>query len=175
MRYLRGTVGKGLEQSIDRAGGFRGPLAVPAEYTVRIAPAGAERADSGGNAGELAAGTVVVVKDPRSTGNAAEIVEQVEMSLEIRDAINEVVAMIGPSGCGKSTFLRCLNRMNDTIEGCVGGVQLAGGTQFIVVSAIIVLFAVIASWRLIGVDQPEPSNAIAVLPFVNMSDDPDNE
>jgi phosphate transport system ATP-binding protein len=29
---------------------------------------------------------------------------------------NEVIAMIGPSGCGKSTFLRCLNRMNDTIE-----------------------------------------------------------
>ena len=28
---------------------------------------------------------------------------------------NEVLAMIGPSGCGKSTFLRCLNRMNDTI------------------------------------------------------------
>ncbi|MCG8686908.1 MAG: phosphate ABC transporter ATP-binding protein PstB [Desulfobacterales bacterium] len=31
---------------------------------------------------------------------------------------NEVISMIGPSGCGKSTFLRCLNRMNDTIEGC---------------------------------------------------------
>jgi len=29
---------------------------------------------------------------------------------------NEVVALIGPSGCGKSTFLRCLNRMNDSIE-----------------------------------------------------------
>nr|WP_245539465.1 phosphate ABC transporter ATP-binding protein PstB [Thiofilum flexile] len=29
---------------------------------------------------------------------------------------NEVIAMIGPSGCGKSTFLRCLNRMNDTIQ-----------------------------------------------------------
>jgi phosphate transport system ATP-binding protein len=28
---------------------------------------------------------------------------------------NSVLAMIGPSGCGKSTFLRCLNRMNDTI------------------------------------------------------------
>ena len=26
--------------------------------------------------------------------------------------------MIGPSGCGKSTFIRCLNRMNDTIVGC---------------------------------------------------------
>ncbi|MGD8558284.1 MAG: phosphate ABC transporter ATP-binding protein PstB [Gammaproteobacteria bacterium] len=31
---------------------------------------------------------------------------------------NEVIAMIGPSGCGKTTFLRCLNRMNDTIVGC---------------------------------------------------------
>lgn len=31
---------------------------------------------------------------------------------------NEVISMIGPSGCGKSTFLRCLNRMNDTIDGC---------------------------------------------------------
>jgi len=30
----------------------------------------------------------------------------------------EVTALIGPSGCGKSTFLRCLNRMNDTIDGC---------------------------------------------------------
>ena len=27
----------------------------------------------------------------------------------------EITALIGPSGCGKSTFLRCLNRMNDTI------------------------------------------------------------
>ncbi|MBL4904174.1 MAG: phosphate ABC transporter ATP-binding protein [Desulfocapsa sp.] len=31
---------------------------------------------------------------------------------------NEVLAMIGPSGCGKSTFLRCLNRMNDTVSSC---------------------------------------------------------
>ena len=31
---------------------------------------------------------------------------------------HEVIAMIGPSGCGKSTLLRCLNRMNDTIDGC---------------------------------------------------------
>jgi phosphate transport system ATP-binding protein len=29
---------------------------------------------------------------------------------------NQVVSLIGPSGCGKSTFLRCLNRMNDTID-----------------------------------------------------------
>ena len=41
---------------------------------------------------------------------------------------NEVLAMIGPSGCGKSTFLRCLNRMNDTIDICKvsGSLQLEG-------------------------------------------------
>ncbi len=39
-----------------------------------------------------------------------------DVTLDI--APNEVIAMIGPSGCGKSTFLRCLNRMNDTIDGC---------------------------------------------------------
>lgn len=31
---------------------------------------------------------------------------------------NKVTALVGPSGCGKSTFLRCLNRMNDLVEGC---------------------------------------------------------
>jgi len=48
------------------------------------------------------------------------------VSLDI--ARNEVVAMIGPSGCGKSTFLRCLNRMNDTIENCrvEGNITLEG-------------------------------------------------
>jgi len=41
---------------------------------------------------------------------------------------NEVIAMIGPSGCGKSTFLRCLNRMNDTIDSCrvTGNIALDG-------------------------------------------------
>ncbi len=40
----------------------------------------------------------------------------IDVSIDI--GRNEVIAMIGPSGCGKSTFLRCLNRMNDTIESC---------------------------------------------------------
>ena len=31
---------------------------------------------------------------------------------------NKVTALIGPSGCGKSSFLRCINRMNDTIKDC---------------------------------------------------------
>jgi len=40
----------------------------------------------------------------------------------------QVLAMIGPSGCGKSTFLRCLNRMNDTIAGArvTGSITLDG-------------------------------------------------
>jgi phosphate transport system ATP-binding protein len=37
------------------------------------------------------------------------------ISMVIRD--RQITALIGPSGCGKSTFLRCLNRMNDTIPG----------------------------------------------------------
>lgn len=39
-----------------------------------------------------------------------------DINLDVRQ--NSVTALIGPSGCGKSTFLRCLNRMNDTIEVC---------------------------------------------------------
>ncbi len=45
---------------------------------------------------------------------------------------NEVLAMIGPSGCGKSTFIRCLNRMNDTIESCrvTGEILLDGANIY---------------------------------------------
>ena len=39
-----------------------------------------------------------------------------DVDVDILD--NTVTAFIGPSGCGKSTFLRCLNRMNDTIASC---------------------------------------------------------
>ncbi|GKV68690.1 phosphate import ATP-binding protein PstB 2 [Sporosarcina sp. NCCP-2716] len=39
---------------------------------------------------------------------------------------NTVTALIGPSGCGKSTFLRALNRMNDSIEGC----RMAGEIRY---------------------------------------------
>ena len=39
-----------------------------------------------------------------------------DVNVDIED--KTVTAFIGPSGCGKSTFLRCLNRMNDTIDIC---------------------------------------------------------
>ncbi|MFC3094471.1 phosphate ABC transporter ATP-binding protein PstB [Alteromonas sediminis] len=44
--------------------------------------------------------------------------KQAIFNVDLDIAQNQVIAMIGPSGCGKSTFLRCLNRMNDTIESC---------------------------------------------------------
>jgi phosphate transport system ATP-binding protein len=49
-----------------------------------------------------------------------------DVSLDIAD--KAVTALIGPSGCGKSTFLRCINRMNDTIPGCkiIGRIELDG-------------------------------------------------
>ena len=49
-----------------------------------------------------------------------------DVSVEIAD--KTVTAFIGPSGCGKSSFLRCLNRMNDTIDICrvTGDITLEG-------------------------------------------------
>ncbi|MEZ7813371.1 MAG: phosphate transport system ATP-binding protein [Paracoccaceae bacterium] len=49
-----------------------------------------------------------------------------DVNVDILD--KTVTAFIGPSGCGKSTFLRCFNRMNDTISGCrvVGAIHLDG-------------------------------------------------
>src|SRR5689334_22328118 len=48
------------------------------------------------------------------------------VDLDIRD--KSVTALIGPSGCGKTTFLRCINRMNDTIHGAhVSGRMEIGG------------------------------------------------
>lgn len=49
-----------------------------------------------------------------------------DINLEIEE--KKITAFIGPSGCGKSTFLKCLNRMNDLVEGCriTGDVKLDG-------------------------------------------------
>ena len=44
--------------------------------------------------------------------------KQALFDINIEVEANSVTALIGPSGCGKSTFLRCINRMNDTIDGC---------------------------------------------------------
>ena len=57
--------------------------------------------------------TRVDVRDLNAWFGATHAVKGV--SLELRD--REVTAIIGPSGCGKSTFLRCLNRMHETVAG----------------------------------------------------------
>lgn len=53
-----------------------------------------------------------------------------DVNMEIPE--KQIIAFIGPSGCGKSTFLKCLNRMNDLVEGCniTGDVKLEGEDIF---------------------------------------------
>jgi len=63
----------------------------------------------------------VRVTDPRMTCTAVNVYygdKHAIKDVNLDIAQNEVISMIGPSGCGKSTFLRCLNRMNDTIDIC---------------------------------------------------------
>lgn len=67
--------------------------------------------------------------DPRMTCRNVDVFygdKQAIFNVSLDIGKNEVVAMIGPSGCGKSTFLRCLNRMNDTIDICrvTGNIKL---------------------------------------------------
>ena len=54
--------------------------------------------------------------------------KQALMDVSIDIHSRQVTALIGPSGCGKSTFLRCLNRMNDVVDGCrvTGNILLDG-------------------------------------------------
>ncbi len=63
----------------------------------------------------------VTVDDPKMQTRNVNVFygeKQAIFDVDLDIANNEVIAMIGPSGCGKSTFLRCLNRMNDTIPTC---------------------------------------------------------
>jgi phosphate transport system ATP-binding protein len=58
------------------------------------------------------------VYDPIMTARAVDVhygEKHAVKNVSLDIGRNQVLSMIGPSGCGKSTFLRCLNRMNDTI------------------------------------------------------------
>jgi phosphate transport system ATP-binding protein len=80
------------------------------------------------NVADLHRSGVTTLSAPASAEKRAKFqVRGVEVYYGAKRALNgidldigerEVTALIGPSGCGKSTFLRCLNRMNDTIPGC---------------------------------------------------------
>ncbi|MFH1155927.1 MAG: phosphate ABC transporter ATP-binding protein PstB [Pseudomonadota bacterium] len=73
----------------------------------------------------------ITVKNPRLTCRNVNVYygdNHAIKNVSLDIANNEVIALIGPSGCGKSTFLRCLNRMNDTIDDCrVSGEILLDG------------------------------------------------
>jgi phosphate transport system ATP-binding protein len=59
------------------------------------------------------------VYDPVMTARAVDVYygdKHAVCNVSLDVGRNQVLALIGPSGCGKSTFLRCLNRMNDTIR-----------------------------------------------------------
>jgi phosphate transport system ATP-binding protein len=73
----------------------------------------------------------VYVDEPRMTSRAVDVHygdKQAIDGVTLDIAAQEVISFIGPSGCGKSTFLRCLNRMNDTIDICrvTGEIALDG-------------------------------------------------
>jgi phosphate transport system ATP-binding protein len=69
-------------------------------------------------------GTKITAKNVQVYYGATHAIKDIDV--EILD--KTVTAFIGPSGCGKSTFLRCLNRMNDTIPICrVEGTMLLDG------------------------------------------------
>jgi phosphate transport system ATP-binding protein len=75
----------------------------------------------------------IAVDNPRMTCRNVDVYygsKQAIKNVSLDVGRNEVIAMIGPSGCGKSTFIRCLNRMNDTIEGCrVSGEIMLDGVE----------------------------------------------
>ena len=63
----------------------------------------------------------VFVDNPRITARDVNVFYGDKQAIDrvtLDIAEKQVISFIGPSGCGKSTFLRCLNRMNDTIDIC---------------------------------------------------------
>ena len=83
-----------------------------------------ERTLSGQESAAETAKPKLIAKDVNVYYGAKHALKHVDLNMNS----GEVTALIGPSGCGKSTFLRCLNRMNDTIEGCrvEGSITLDG-------------------------------------------------
>ncbi|HED31641.1 MAG TPA: phosphate ABC transporter ATP-binding protein [Prosthecochloris aestuarii] len=66
----------------------------------------------------------IVCRDVNVHYGNKQAIDNISLDIGYKD----ILAMIGPSGCGKSTFLRCLNRMNDTIAGCraTGTIEVDG-------------------------------------------------
>ncbi len=73
--------------------------------------------------------------DPKITVEAASFFygeRQALFKIDLAVPRHQVTALIGPSGCGKSTLLRCLNRLNDLVEGArlIGKIRLDGQDMY---------------------------------------------
>jgi phosphate transport system ATP-binding protein len=79
----------------------------------RVAARVVVRPAAGDDVVEVERETVFDVRDVSVFYGSFRAVRDVTLPI----ARNEITALIGPSGCGKTTFIRCLNRMNDLIEG----------------------------------------------------------
>ena len=123
--------------------GAETPAAAPAAPAAPAVPASSTRHLGEGGLNLKPSGRVSAATEPAPQADGATVDNPVfscrtvsvyygakqalkEVSLDV--GRRQVLAMIGPSGCGKSTFLRCLNRMNDTIPGArvTGSIQLDG-------------------------------------------------
>ena len=101
----------------------------PLGHAVTLPP----RPDSGNGHDLTALGTrdniEVEIRDVcLSYDGTTQTLKHIDMDI----AKGQVTAFIGPSGCGKSTLLRCLNRLNDLIDGCTtSGSIIVGGIQIL--------------------------------------------
>lgn len=78
-------------------------------------------------------GVGITVRDLKAWFGASEALHGINMTM----GANQVTAIIGPSGCGKSTFVRCLNRMHETIPGAtVKGEVIIGDTDVYEATAV---------------------------------------
>jgi phosphate transport system ATP-binding protein len=118
----RPFAGRPGPQSEHRAPGRADPASrsSASDGGINLKPSGRTAAPIGLD--ELAGPTVgqATVDDPVFSCHNVSVVygsKQGIKDVSIDVGRRQVLAMIGPSGCGKSTFLRCLNRMNDTIAG----------------------------------------------------------
>jgi phosphate transport system ATP-binding protein len=107
-----------------------------------LTPAEGPDEEPRGSADDRSPVSVRFDREPRATEAVPEVVFEVQdLSVfygdfrAVRDVTlpiyrNQITALIGPSGCGKTTFIRCLNRMNDLIEGArVEGTLLYHGVD----------------------------------------------
>ena len=105
------------------------PLASDFVFTRRSVPsAGVTAASRDETAHAAAAGDAAIIAVRHlSLSYGGDVLALSDISLDIPK--NQVTAFIGPSGCGKSTLLRCLNRLNDLVDGVriTGTITIDGG------------------------------------------------